>query len=140
MSASSGLPEVGKSDLRWSDDPEKLSDRELLEHLLVAVQRNRRTAGRVIDLLVDEEEQREEMMREEVRGLGDAIAKIVRKELKAVIGEAVREAVKSELATEFGTMLREILEITSQDKEDAIADALERAGVAGSDWEEEENG
>ena len=60
--------------------------------------------------------------------------------MKAVISEAVREAVKSELATEFGTMLREILEITSQDKEDAIADALERAGVAGSDWEEEENG
>ena len=134
----SRLTELARTGARWSRDPELLSDRELLEHLLVAVQRNRRTSVRVVDLLVDEEEQREELLEEERQVLTDLVAKIVRDELRSSIAHAVRDAVKSELEAEFGRMMRSVVRLAKSDKRDAVAAALAGAKMEGDSEEETE--
>ncbi|KAJ8456608.1 hypothetical protein ONZ51_g12025 [Trametes cubensis] len=102
----SRLPELARTRAWWSRDPELLSDRELLKHLLVTVQRNQQTSVRVVDLLVDEEEQHEELLEEECQVLTDLVVKIVWDKLQSSIAHAVRDAVKSELEAEFGRMMR----------------------------------
>ncbi|KAJ8463824.1 hypothetical protein ONZ51_g10004 [Trametes cubensis] len=77
----SRLTDLARTGAWWSHDPELLSDCELLEHLLIVVQRNRWTSVRVVDLLVDEEEQREELLEEERQVCQDLVVKIVRDEL-----------------------------------------------------------
>ncbi|KAI9059523.1 hypothetical protein FKP32DRAFT_1606040 [Trametes sanguinea] len=70
-------PEAGSSALalatsgrEWSEDPTQLSDRELLEHLLVEGQRNRQALNRVWKYMDEEVEVRKQLMADDLRSWG----------------------------------------------------------------------
>ncbi|CDO75386.1 hypothetical protein BN946_scf185012.g3 [Trametes cinnabarina] len=108
-----GEPRGGSSDSRagreggeWSADPENLSDRELIEHLLVEGQRTRQALHKVWMYLDEEVEVREELIASDLRDIRVGVRSSVRKELskmEAVVREVVRDEVAKALAAYFGS-------------------------------------
>ncbi|KAI0323310.1 hypothetical protein GY45DRAFT_1407802 [Cubamyces sp. BRFM 1775] len=90
---------------------EQLTDRELLQHLLVEMQRNRQTSGRVADLLAGEEAHREELWQKEQKALQAAVAESVRTEMKIELGISVRQVVRDELREQLEEFLQEFQEV-----------------------------
>ncbi|CDO72814.1 hypothetical protein BN946_scf184994.g67 [Trametes cinnabarina] len=89
----------------WSTDPESLSDRELIEHLLVEGQRTRLALHQVWRYLDEEIEVREDVFASELRNIRAGVRSSVRTELskmEAVVREVVRDEVAKALAAYFG--------------------------------------
>ncbi|CDO76284.1 hypothetical protein BN946_scf184793.g3 [Trametes cinnabarina] len=90
----------------WSADPENLSDRELIEHLLVEGQRTRQAPHKVWRYLDEEVEVREELIASDLRDIRVGVRSSVRKELskmEAGVREVVRDEVAKALAAYFGS-------------------------------------
>ncbi|KAI9064681.1 hypothetical protein FKP32DRAFT_1675463, partial [Trametes sanguinea] len=107
-------PKAGSSALalaisgrEWSEDPMKLSDRELLEHLLVEGQRNRQALNRVWKYMDEEVEVRTQLMTDDLTVLRAGVRAAIQSELEKVrdvVRVVVREEVRKALAA-FGEML-----------------------------------
>ncbi|KAI0323609.1 hypothetical protein GY45DRAFT_1376193 [Cubamyces sp. BRFM 1775] len=139
--AAGPAPALDKSDPHWSVDPEQLTDHELLQHLLVEMQQNRRTSGRVADLLAGEEAHREELWRKERKALQAAVAEPVRTEMKIELGISVRQMVRDELREQLEEFLQEFQEVMMTGNRpphsEAESDDEEERGSGGAGSEEE---
>ncbi|CDO72138.1 hypothetical protein BN946_scf184962.g81 [Trametes cinnabarina] len=90
----------------WSADPENLSDRELIKHLLVEGQRTRQALHKMWRYLDEEVEVREELIASDLRDIRVGVRSSVRTELskmEAVVREVVRDEVAKALAAFFGS-------------------------------------
>ncbi|CDO74234.1 hypothetical protein BN946_scf184904.g3 [Trametes cinnabarina] len=102
-SATLALAREGRA---WSTDPESLSDRELIEHLLVEGQRTRLALHKVWRHLDEEVEVREDMFASDLRDIRAGVRSSIRTELskmEAVVREVVRDEVAKALAASFGS-------------------------------------
>ncbi|KAI9064966.1 hypothetical protein FKP32DRAFT_1675155 [Trametes sanguinea] len=88
---------LATSGREWSVDPMQLSDRELLEHLLVEGQRNRQALNRVYKYLDEEIQVRDDLMSEDLREIRAAVRASMQLEVNK-IKETVRAVVREEMA------------------------------------------
>ncbi|KAI0370317.1 hypothetical protein BV20DRAFT_979718 [Pilatotrama ljubarskyi] len=91
----------------WSVDPAELSDRELLDHLLVKGQKMRRAIVQLYRFLDEEVELRKELLTEDLRLIKGAVTKAVDTALKRWTDSEVRRVVREEVQKAFAEHLTE---------------------------------
>ncbi|KAI0362948.1 hypothetical protein BV20DRAFT_1058489 [Pilatotrama ljubarskyi] len=91
----------------WSADPTELSDRELLDHLLVEGQKTRRAIAQLYRFLDEEVELCKELVTEDLRLIKGAVTKAVDSALRRWMDSEVRRVVREEVQKAFAEHLTE---------------------------------